>query len=316
MMQRKREQLARSSNRNAGSTASGGSAASRASRRGGGGLASGLAGLRAEASALRGSSLPPAGASSSGSSRGGGGSNGSSGGAVPSDDGRSLEANSRNSLPFADWWTWCQSCRHGGHATHLAEWFDTHRECPVTDCTCKCSTLDDLQLRPREPAEFLADVLPAAPPQPPTASAAGGAAGGSGGLEGSATARDAVGSTNGSSRLHDRHDAVGGSTPHGNMLTSRGVQRVRATSMERHRVHSNASNESRGSDKSAGAAGGVAASSGIAVVANTSVRSLNGERRVRSGIPDAVSAAVVASTSGSGRQEPELQDALQASGFM
>ncbi|XP_078320421.1 GATOR2 complex protein MIOS-B-like isoform X1 [Crassostrea virginica] len=41
-----------------------------------------------------------------------------------------------------DWFTWCQSCRHGGHASHLWEWFAEHSECPVTGCNCKCSTLD------------------------------------------------------------------------------------------------------------------------------------------------------------------------------
>ncbi|XP_065928765.1 GATOR2 complex protein MIOS-A [Magallana gigas] len=41
-----------------------------------------------------------------------------------------------------DWFTWCQSCRHGGHASHLLEWFAEHSECPVTGCNCKCSTLD------------------------------------------------------------------------------------------------------------------------------------------------------------------------------
>ena len=24
---------------------------------------------------------------------------------------------------FGHWFTWCQSCRHGGHANHMAEWF-------------------------------------------------------------------------------------------------------------------------------------------------------------------------------------------------
>ncbi|XP_061193802.1 GATOR2 complex protein MIOS-like isoform X3 [Saccostrea echinata] len=41
-----------------------------------------------------------------------------------------------------DWFMWCQSCRHGGHASHLWEWFAEHSECPVTGCYCKCSTLD------------------------------------------------------------------------------------------------------------------------------------------------------------------------------
>ena len=24
---------------------------------------------------------------------------------------------------FASWFTWCQTCRHGGHTLHIAEWF-------------------------------------------------------------------------------------------------------------------------------------------------------------------------------------------------
>ena len=42
------------------------------------------------------------------------------------------------SLGFRDWWAWCQKCKHGGHAAHLARWFETHKECPVSDCTCTC----------------------------------------------------------------------------------------------------------------------------------------------------------------------------------
>lgn len=41
------------------------------------------------------------------------------------------------SSPFDSWFTWCQSCRHGGHAKHMMEWFQSHSECPVTDCKCK-----------------------------------------------------------------------------------------------------------------------------------------------------------------------------------
>ncbi|KPA79584.1 hypothetical protein ABB37_05390 [Leptomonas pyrrhocoris] len=33
---------------------------------------------------------------------------------------------------------WCTSCRHGGHAHHLQEWFRTHRRCPVDGCDCHC----------------------------------------------------------------------------------------------------------------------------------------------------------------------------------
>lgn len=43
---------------------------------------------------------------------------------------------------FAKWFSWCQTCRHGGHTEHLAEWFSEHTECPVTSCTCKCFAAD------------------------------------------------------------------------------------------------------------------------------------------------------------------------------
>ncbi|GAB6033307.1 hypothetical protein CHUAL_013078 [Chamberlinius hualienensis] len=45
---------------------------------------------------------------------------------------------------FSEWFTWCQTCRHGGHANHIASWFKDHVECPVTACSCKCMTLDSL----------------------------------------------------------------------------------------------------------------------------------------------------------------------------
>lgn len=48
------------------------------------------------------------------------------------------------SSQLQSWFTWCQSCRHGGHADHIAEWFSTHRECPVTQCDCFCGSLDAL----------------------------------------------------------------------------------------------------------------------------------------------------------------------------
>ncbi|XP_012282534.1 GATOR complex protein MIOS-B [Orussus abietinus] len=43
---------------------------------------------------------------------------------------------------FSNWFTWCQTCRHGGHANHITNWFRQHAECPVTSCTCRCFTLD------------------------------------------------------------------------------------------------------------------------------------------------------------------------------
>ncbi|KAJ1969955.1 hypothetical protein H4R35_006007 [Dimargaris xerosporica] len=44
--------------------------------------------------------------------------------------------------PFDWWFTWCQTCRHGGHQKHMAEWFLTHTVCPVADCLCHCRELD------------------------------------------------------------------------------------------------------------------------------------------------------------------------------
>ncbi|XP_072027810.1 GATOR2 complex protein MIOS-like [Amphiura filiformis] len=45
---------------------------------------------------------------------------------------------------FSKWFTWCQSCRHGGHANHLTEWFRDHRECAVTGCVCHCMQMDSV----------------------------------------------------------------------------------------------------------------------------------------------------------------------------
>lgn len=59
-----------------------------------------------------------------------------------------------SSLPFIEWFTWCQSCKHGGHAHHLATWFATHTECPVTECKCRCHHLD-LPLVGDEPTQQL-----------------------------------------------------------------------------------------------------------------------------------------------------------------
>lgn len=46
------------------------------------------------------------------------------------------------SKPFSRWFSWCQTCRHGGHTEHLTEWFELHSECPVASCACKCFALD------------------------------------------------------------------------------------------------------------------------------------------------------------------------------
>jgi hypothetical protein len=41
-------------------------------------------------------------------------------------------------LPFAEWFTWCMRCNHGGHAHHLVGWFSNHEACPVSGCECQC----------------------------------------------------------------------------------------------------------------------------------------------------------------------------------
>lgn len=43
---------------------------------------------------------------------------------------------------FTSWFTWCQTCRHGGHASHMSQWFREHSECPVTACSCRCLSID------------------------------------------------------------------------------------------------------------------------------------------------------------------------------
>ncbi|XP_072401443.1 GATOR2 complex protein MIOS isoform X2 [Diabrotica undecimpunctata] len=52
------------------------------------------------------------------------------------------ESSGAKSTPFELWFTWCQTCRHGGHAGHLCEWFDEHQECPVSGCSCRCFAID------------------------------------------------------------------------------------------------------------------------------------------------------------------------------
>ncbi|KAG2179533.1 hypothetical protein INT44_006380, partial [Umbelopsis vinacea] len=48
--------------------------------------------------------------------------------------------NAQNMDPagFDLWFTWCQTCRHGGHAIHMLDWFRTHKHCPVSECDCMC----------------------------------------------------------------------------------------------------------------------------------------------------------------------------------
>ena len=38
----------------------------------------------------------------------------------------------------------CMTCNHMGHSGHIREWFEKHDVCPVPDCDCQCSKLDDV----------------------------------------------------------------------------------------------------------------------------------------------------------------------------
>ncbi|OMH84861.1 SEH-associated protein 4 [Zancudomyces culisetae] len=44
-----------------------------------------------------------------------------------------------NKIDF--WFSWCQSCGHGGHYSHLSLWFDKNSFCPVPQCNCQCYSL-------------------------------------------------------------------------------------------------------------------------------------------------------------------------------
>lgn len=43
---------------------------------------------------------------------------------------------------LSNWFSWCQTCRHGAHSAHLLSWFNENSECPVSGCECKCMNLD------------------------------------------------------------------------------------------------------------------------------------------------------------------------------
>jgi hypothetical protein len=58
---------------------------------------------------------------------------------APPSDGQPWDAVSSG---FGHWMVWCQSCKHGGHAAHLMEWFEHQSECPVAGCSCRCADLD------------------------------------------------------------------------------------------------------------------------------------------------------------------------------
>lgn len=48
------------------------------------------------------------------------------------------DLSSLGNLPFAEWFSWCLRCKHGGHAHHMVNWFAKHEVCPVSGCSCRC----------------------------------------------------------------------------------------------------------------------------------------------------------------------------------
>ncbi|XP_034474659.1 GATOR complex protein MIOS [Drosophila innubila] len=48
--------------------------------------------------------------------------------------------------PFSKWFSWCQTCRHGGHTEHIMQWFKQNSECPVSSCNCRCFDMDGTKL--------------------------------------------------------------------------------------------------------------------------------------------------------------------------
>jgi len=47
---------------------------------------------------------------------------------------------------FDMWFTWCQTCMHGGHTDCLTSWSSKHSCCAVPGCDCRCGTLDLLSV--------------------------------------------------------------------------------------------------------------------------------------------------------------------------
>lgn len=54
----------------------------------------------------------------------------------------SMRQSALKTNPFSNWFSWCQTCRHGAHSAHLLSWFSENSECPVSGCDCKCMNLD------------------------------------------------------------------------------------------------------------------------------------------------------------------------------
>ena len=49
-------------------------------------------------------------------------------------------------IKFSEWFTWCNSCKHGGHSHHIHDWFEVYEECGVNGCSCKCKAMDKMLL--------------------------------------------------------------------------------------------------------------------------------------------------------------------------
>lgn len=75
--------------------------------------------------------------------------------------GASDDLSSLANLPFAEWFTWCMRCKHGGHAHHLVGWFANHETCPVSGCECQCQ-FDGIQKLNRPALAQNASVIPPA----------------------------------------------------------------------------------------------------------------------------------------------------------
>ncbi|KAI6176496.1 WD repeat-containing protein mio [Aphelenchoides bicaudatus] len=43
-----------------------------------------------------------------------------------------------------DWFIWCSQCAHGGHLSHLKNWFSVNQLCPAAECRCACPKVDNV----------------------------------------------------------------------------------------------------------------------------------------------------------------------------
>jgi len=48
-----------------------------------------------------------------------------------------------NNSKFGNWFSWCQTCKHGGHNSCLIQyWFKNSNKCPFLHCKCTCLNID------------------------------------------------------------------------------------------------------------------------------------------------------------------------------